>query len=186
MLDIKAIGRRGCRGTRKILQTLNSDLVICFCPKHGEIEHRLYNNGRTSCKACLRIFDNKRRGKRVWTDHSRNLAKLARRRYRATSLGKYVNRMRSVLHQCSVGRISFSRDLPYDAKQLCEHLESIRYKQNNKCPICQQSYGKVKDSIDHIVPIRTATTKDELIILFALSNLSLLCLGCNSAKGARI
>lgn len=185
-LGIQAIGRRGCRQIREILQVLSDNCVVCRCPKHGKVVHKLYANDIVRCKDCLQEYNKRRRGNRVWTDHTRYLAKLNMRKQRATPIGKYTNRIRSVLHQCSVGRISFSKDLPYTAIQLCDHLESIRQKQRNLCPVCERSYSEVKDSIDHITPISTATSKEEMLSLFALSNLSLLCIHCNSAKGAKL
>lgn len=185
-LGLNAIGRSGCRKTRKILQRLSEGFVTCFCPRHSMTKHRVYANGDVKCMICTKIYENKRKGNRVWTDHTRHLSKMSQRKRRSTLLGKYTNRIRACLYQCSVGRISFSKHLPYDTKELCEHLEKIRNTQNNECPMCRRSYGKVQDSIDHIVPIATAKTIEELLGLFSLSNLSLLCLSCNSTKGAKI
>jgi len=76
-------------------------------------------------------------------------------------------------------KIGFSKYLPYNSKQLQDHLESIRISQNNCCPMCNKSYNKIKYDVDHIIPTSTAKTKEELLKLFNLDNLSLLCYRCN-------
>jgi len=185
-LGIQAKGRCGCRQTREVIRILSERRVICLCPKHGETVHRLYKNGVLRCDGCISERETARRGTRAWTDHTRRLARLYRRKQRSTPLGKYVNRIRSALRQCAVGKISFSHDLPYTAGQLRDHLEDVRRRQNNSCPICGSSYDEVQDSIDHITPVSTAKTREGVLSLFDLSNLSLLCLRCNSSKGAKI
>ncbi len=185
-LGIKAVGRRGCRTIRKVLQRLNSNSVVCLCPKHGKTRHDIRKDGGIICNDCTAMHNKNRRGTRIWTDHTRELSRLSSKRQRSTELGRYANRVRVALRQSCSGRISFSKHLPYNAKQLCDHLEDIRHKQNNKCPVCLESYEDVQDSIDHIIPMSIAVNRDELLLLFALENLSLLCFRCNSAKGARV
>jgi len=76
-------------------------------------------------------------------------------------------------------KISFSKYLPYNSKQLQDYLENIKISQNNRCPMCRISYSINSCDIDHIIPTSTAKTKNELIKLFNLKNLSPLCFKCN-------
>jgi hypothetical protein len=76
-------------------------------------------------------------------------------------------------------KISFSKYLPYNSQQLYYHLETIKKDQDNCCPMCHVSYDIKPFDIDHIVPTSSAKTKEELLKLFSLNNLSLLCYICN-------
>lgn len=116
VLGLSAVGRKGCRKTREILRKISEDFVICFCPKHDETEHKRSANGCVRCVLCGTENNAKRKGNRISTDHTRNLAKLLQRKRRSTQIAKYVDRLRSCLYQCGVGRISFSKHFPYGAK----------------------------------------------------------------------
>lgn len=76
-------------------------------------------------------------------------------------------------------KIGFSKYFPYNSKQLCDHLESIRKAQNNCCSMCNISYDINPFDVDHILPVSSAKTTNELFQLFLLDNLSLLCFKCN-------
>jgi len=105
-----------------------------------------------------------------------------RRNTRNLILYNYEKKLRSLLKGLITrgkNKISFSKNLPYNSKQLCEHLEKIRESQNNSCPMCHKSYNEIKYDIDHVVPTSIAKTKEELLKLFGLNNLSLLCWNCN-------
>lgn len=92
---------------------------------------------------------------------------------------KYNNRLSSSLNKLKLNKINFSKNLPYDSKQLCDHLETIRKTQNNSCPMCYVSYDIKPFDIDHIIPTSSAKTIEELLKLFDLKNLSPLCYKCN-------
>jgi len=101
---------------------------------------------------------------------------------KSLTIRKYDRRLRGCLNyliQNGKDKINFSKYLPYNSKQLYEYLENIRSLQNNSCPMCNKSYNEIKYDIDHIVPISSAKTKKELLKLFDLANLSLLCYRCN-------
>lgn len=83
------------------------------------------------------------------------------------------------LRSKSNSKIKFSKYLPYNSEQLHGHLENIKSLQNNSCPMCHKSYNEIKYDVDHITPTSTAKTKEELLKLFDLKNLSLLCWYCN-------
>jgi len=70
----------------------------------------------------------------------------------------------------------------YTPLDLFNHVENIKKLQNNKCPRCKISYNKRKISIDHIVPLVTAKNKQDVINLFDLKNLNLMCVNCNASK----
>jgi len=76
-------------------------------------------------------------------------------------------------------RIIFSKYLPYNSKQLQDHLNNIAKNQNNSCPMCNKSYDETRYDIDHIIPTSLAKTREELLKFFYLENLSLLCWRCN-------
>jgi len=75
------------------------------------------------------------------------------------------------------------RLLPYSPQDLHDHLERVRAKQKNRCPTCRRSYMKVGFHVDHVMSLRNAKTKEAVLNLFALTNLSLLCPSCNIRKG---
>lgn len=94
----------------------------------------------------------------------------------------YENQLRKALSGLKLlekNKIGFSKYLPYNSKQLYEHLEKIIKDQDNCCPMCHANYGISPFDIDHIIPVSTAKTKDELLKLFFLDNLYLLCFSCN-------
>lgn len=95
---------------------------------------------------------------------------------------KYGNKLRNCLANLRSkdnNKIIFSKYFEYNSKQLNDHLNNIKESQNNCCPICYKSYNEIKFDIDHIVPVSIAKTKKELLKLFNLKNLSLLCWYCN-------
>ena len=109
---------------------------------------------------------------------------------RSLSVINYEKELRSSLNNLireNKNEISFSKDLPYNSKQLCNHLESVKLNQSNCCPMCNVSYDINSSDIDHIIPTSTAKTKEGLLKLFDLNNLSLLCYKCNRyVKRARL
>jgi len=101
---------------------------------------------------------------------------------RPIMIRRYERKLRKALSGLKLlekNKIGYSKYLPYNNKQLYDHLENIKGLQNNSCPTCNKSYNEIKYDIDHIIPISTAKTKEELLKLFNLENLSLLCWRCN-------
>lgn len=163
---------------KQIIKKLSDNKVIALCQKHRETPHYFRNKSIQHCVKCASIKDVNYKKKE-----------------RLTPLGLYKSRLRNLLNS-AFGRYSringvkkskgCFRHLSYSPQQLCDHLEGVKEQQKNTCPICRQSYSRVKLSIDHIVPLKTAETEEGILELFNLSNLSLLCLSCNSSKGARM
>lgn len=97
-------------------------------------------------------------------------------------LRKYKHRLRGSLRGLTLknnDKIGFSKYFPYNSRQLNDHLDNIRKNQSNSCPMCHKSYDEIKHEIDHIIPTSIAKTKRDLLKLFDLNNLSLLCYKCN-------
>jgi hypothetical protein len=101
---------------------------------------------------------------------------------KSLAIRKYDRKLQSSLNYLIHGgksKINSSKYFSYNSKQLYDHLENIRKSQNNCCPICHIPYNINKFDIDHIIPTSSAKTKEELLKLFNLDNLSLLCYKCN-------
>lgn len=104
------------------------------------------------------------------------------RRKRPLELHSYELQLRSALKNLKLtnkNRTGFSKHLPYNSQQLCGHIENVLKIQNNCCPMCDKSYNEIQFDIDHIIPTSTAKTRKELLKLFNLENLSILCGHCN-------
>ena len=105
------------------------------------------------------------------------------RKRRRSLLGKLANRLRVSLRRRLRG-IGLS-DLPYTAEELQAHIRARLHARHFRCPMCGASLESGFD-IDHIVPLSSAQTADELLELFALANLDVLCPSCNQhRKGSK-
>lgn len=98
---------------------------------------------------------------------------------RLLQIYNYEKRLRSSLVNLKSKKINHSKHFPYNSKELCDHLNNISKTQNNRCPMCHISYKQIKYDVDHIIPTSSARTKEELLKLFDLENLSPLCFKCN-------
>jgi len=158
-----------CSVTKKpVIKELPGGTIISLCHAHGEVEH--YNwNSTPRCITCTRATNRK-----------------AKTKQRSTDIGYYAHLLSCSLRKVSSGKLSFSKQIRYSRQELVDHLTKIRNEQNNSCPSCNRSYDEVKISIDHIYPTSLAKDERHLIELFDLSNLSLLCTGCNASKGNRL
>lgn len=173
---------------KQIVKYLNDIRVVARCKKHGETPHYFRNGKILQCLQC-HCWLMKQRMKTVYGKAS---IKRAHEKYKSTLVGKLRYRLQTSLNNAlksknirKTKRGCF-RFLPYSPQEFTEHLESIRLKQNDKCPMCCQSYSIKKWTIDHIVPISVAQTEEDVLELFNLDNLSLLCGSCNTSKGKRI
>jgi hypothetical protein len=149
------------RENKGYIKHMNKKIIIELCQHHGEAEFRNRGNNKYRCKKCERED---------------------RKRFEKTPLGSYRRKLRNALMGCrrkGYKKISFSKDLPYNSHQLCEYLENIRKSQDNCCPMCHISYDINPFDVDHIIPTSTAKTREELLKLFNLENLSPLCYKCN-------
>lgn len=153
-----------------IIKKIKNNRVLSLCKIHGESNH-YYRNGKIqNCILCCNIRKNA---------------------YRKRPINNFVCRLRGSIRS-AFNRISRQngekrktgamRHLDYTSKELYDYLSNIQKLQNNKCPICQTNYEKCILSIDHVIPLITAKTEQEIISLFDLKNLNLMCKNCNSSK----
>jgi hypothetical protein len=168
---------RGYILKKEIIKIISSNRVLSICKIHGESEHHLYKNKILYCLVCKRLREFEKRKDPV-NNYTQKLRSL---------MGQAIKRINGIYKPRRVGCF---RNLSYDSKELCNHLNMIRKLQKNKCPCCKTLYDDndkyQKSSIDHIIPIASAHTKEEIISLFAIDNLSLMCLSCNKSKNDSI
>jgi len=113
-------------------------------------------------------------------ERTRRQNREATQRSRQTLLGKMKNRLRVALCKYAQGKGGFSQ-LPYTPAELQAHILSKLEDRQYRCPLCSASL-KERFDIDHRIPLVSAKTVDEVIALFALSNLDVLCPPCNQHK----
>lgn len=98
------------------------------------------------------------------------------RRYRRTPLGNIRHRLRAALRRALSGiRVA---DLPYTPEELLDHIRHRLEARDYRCPMCDDSLKKCYD-VDHVIPLAQAKTFEEILALFALENLDVLCPPCN-------
>lgn len=166
---------------KRIIQTLGENRALCKCEKHGTT---IYYNPKTKTRQALRCMACSREYANIYnkTEKQRNL----RREYNKERLKdpkhNFVARIRCHLNHCYHGKQVHFKELGYIGQELKDHLYKIKAQQNSCCPICNRGYNECKMTIEHIIPIATANSKQEIINLFALSNLSVMCINCNCSK----
>lgn len=177
---------------REIVSIISETVVLAICPNHGIYKHdrNKKRNNVLRCRLCAKLCYKKRDE----IDEVRTKRKERDRRNRRKWLENPVNKFaHSLRHRIgdSFKRISKNnnmkirgcfRNLDYNPIELYNHLENLKKLQNNECPYCKISYDKCKISIDHIIPLERAKTEKEVIDLFDLKNLNLMCRSCNSSK----
>jgi len=171
----------------KIIHKIDETTVIASCFIHGICKHyKKRKNNNLICWLCHSLLQKKRNK----TDEGRSKARKRSRKWRENPINRFAANLRKRLRE-SFNGISANgyqrtkgcfRNLDYTPVELYNYLEDIKELQNNECPYCQISYDKCKMSIDHIIPLIKAKTEQEVINLFDLKNLSLLCKNCNSSK----
>jgi hypothetical protein len=98
---------------------------------------------------------------------------------RVTEVGRVRGILYATLGQFRAGRLEKSRNLPYTALQLHQHLSSEIEKYHGVCPMCSASFSTVGFDIDHKTPTCLCKTVEQMKAAFELSNLSVLCKDCN-------
>ncbi len=125
-------------------------------------------------------YDNKpenKQRKRTWERARRREDSLFRdKQYLSRSL------LRSLKNIGQCKKNSFLQEVGYTKQQLDDYLKPMRDK---PCPMCGCSFENGYQ-IDHIYPTSLAKTRNELINLYKLENLQLLCPTCNLKKHAKI
>jgi len=166
---------------KTVIEKITENKVLSTCRIHGTAIH-YYGNGKIKqCIKCNQI----KNAMTMKTEKAKRYNKEWKERYRKTPIGQYKSRIRSEFRAATKGKNGCFRHLPYTAQELTSYLENIKLQQNNLCPICKQSYEKLGFNIEHIIPLAKAKTEKEIIDLFALSNLSLMCPNCNFSKGKK-
>jgi len=165
-----------------IIKKISNNKVLSLCKIHGETTHHYYKNKIQYCiKCCVLTSEQKRRQNERF------------KKYRENPVNRLAYNLRSLLWN-SFNRISKNnntktkgcfRNLDYTPLQLYNYLQNIKNLQNNKCPHCNISYNECEISIDHVIPLKKAKTEQEVIDLFDLKNLNLMCRSCNSSKNSR-
>lgn len=177
------------------------------CPSCGDI--RLSSNMSQSkcsslkCHICslgsspYRTDDEKLIGSRIikqrWVSkekelrpysYRRSLALQARNKRRRRPDFHMVKKLRDGIAQAlrrnqlkSKGKL---RHLPYTGDEFVAHINGLLEKYEFKCPSCGCELYKYH--IDHKTPISLGSTFEEIIGLFSLSNLDILCPSCNLSK----
>jgi hypothetical protein len=140
--------------------------VLSICKIHGKTRHHYYNNKVKYCLECRRI-------------------------QRLNPLFSFAHNLRCNIRHCfkkihnkngePIKRRCF-KNLDYTPVELYNYLSNIQKLQNNKCPICKTDYKNCIVSIDHVIPVSRAKTIQQIIDLFDLKNLNLMCKNCNSSK----
>jgi len=173
-LKIKNINRELAR--KQIIQNLEPNKIIAKCKHHGITIY--YYNQKSRRSRCIKC-DSEQFQK--WSKRPSSKIKIRNAaRVRLTKpINIYKNRLRGTLYYCFKGTMGFTKNLPYSSKELCNHIEKIRLKQNNQCPMCKDNYDNTGFDIDHIIPLSSTSNESKLLALFNLENLSLLCPKCN-------
>jgi 5-methylcytosine-specific restriction endonuclease McrA len=172
--------------------------VLRKCGGCGKVEKKPCRHGAYPCQGCAvsEKFRQKREANEPLglTARGNSIAELGQRHreYKAAwHRGKYaeeVYRFKRILY-ASIGTMKLKGfncgHLPYTAGEFNAHIERLLSEQDYKCPICGDDI-KLFFQIDHKKPCANATTKEELLTLFALENLWPICGHCNMAvKKAR-
>jgi len=162
------------RTTRK----LDDNKVIAKCKKHGVVVHYDWPGRSLVCSLCAqqraRDFNKTERGK--------ELQRIKTRKWCQDPKNRFVRNIRNRLNKCYHGLTVHFKDLGFSGEELRNHLDKIKEQQNNCCPICNKSYNECQMTIEHTVPLANAKSKEEIINLFQLKNLNLMCKNCNSSK----
>jgi hypothetical protein len=118
--------------------------------------------------------------KKLHQEANRDRYNASQRKRRQTLIGKVSNRLRVALRTYLQGKGGFSL-LPYTPAELQAHIQGKLEEHQYLCPMCSTALEDGFD-IDHRTPLSSAKTVEEVIVLFALSNLDVLCPPCNQHK----
>jgi hypothetical protein len=155
---------------KTVIKKISNSQVVSTCNMHGETTHEYRNNKIYGCKKCRIISESKR----PIYNFTKRIRCLIRNSF------KRIDNKNGV----SISRGCF-RNLDYTPTQLYNYLTNIKKLQDNKCPICKSSYDKCEMNIEHVIPLEKAKTEQQVIDLFDLKNLNLMCKSCNSSKSSK-
>jgi len=174
-LGLKSNIVNGDKLQRKVIKRISDNRVVSICNIHGETMH-YYNKKMIKIGECMQCTNIKRRKKRSLMKYRLidNLRTLIRNSFKkiGNKNGNYIAR-------------GCFRNLDYTPTQLYNYLNNIKKLQENKCPVCNTDYNNCVMTIEHVIPLATAKTEQEIINLFDLKNLNLMCMSCNSSKNKK-
>lgn len=157
---------------KSIIEKLSDKRVISTCKIHGQTPHYYHNNKIRRCLKCRNIRE---------IEYNKNILNNLVQRLRSR-ISHEFNRISENDSEKIIGGF---RHLDYTKLQLINYLKNIQQLQKNKCPICHIDYKEHSATIEHVIPLKRAKTREEIINLFDLKNLNLMCGFCNSSKGKK-
>jgi hypothetical protein len=163
ILDLKTVIASQGVPQKNIIKKISNSKVLSLCQIHGETIHYCRKNKIIYCFKC----------------HRKNPIANFASRIRGSIRSAFNRISRQNGEKRKTGAM---RHLDYTSKELYDYLTNIQKLQNNQCPICQTDYKKCILSIEHVIPLANAKTEQEIIDLFCLQNLNLMCKNCNSSK----
>ena len=108
----------------------------------------------------------------------------ARLKLLANPRGWWLCRLQGALRSCLKKNEWGRSSLPWTPAALRTHIEERIQARDGCCPLCGTPLDRFH--IDHKRPLKLARTKEEVLALFALENLDVLCPSCNMSKRATI
>lgn len=177
---------------KTIIRKISKNRIVSLCQKHGESIHSYKDNIIIGCLLCQNInaknerennlslhrkYDREYAKNKRQNDPIYNLAGRLRCQIR-DGIRRHIKNPDTTIKGC------FSR-LSYSPLDLFNHIDNIKKQQDNCCPVCKSNYDKVGFHIEHIIPLATAKTEQQIIDLFNLKNLNLMCGSCNSSKNKK-
>ncbi len=156
------------------------------------------NQAIPRCGACGRPFHNtiseqecrernREKAKRYY-HRNKDKALERNREYRRDANHRLVNALRSSLwqafHRVKTPTSGCLTHMSYSSIEFVGHINTLIAKYHNQCPTC----GGPLDNfhIEHKIPISTANTYEEIVKLFSLDNLDVLCGRCNRIKSNKM
>jgi hypothetical protein len=173
------------------LKSQSNRYVVVQCPLCSSIYERTrqYYNEENGCRSCAASkIGRVTGGKKPRKYQTEAEVKEAERAYqRRTNLirfrtpkGKIISRIASNLRNALRNRRQGTfRNLPYTRDEIVSHIEECLRECDYICPMCKQADLREAYDIDHRIPLATAKTVEQVIELFSLSNLGVLCPDCN-------
>jgi hypothetical protein len=165
--------------------------------KAKEKSRRNHKNNYESEKEYGRLYYHKHKEERIkntnkWRQNNKDKvranAKASYQRMLCNPTRAFANRIRhgirKALYKRNIVKRSKTFDiLGYPVLVLTDHLKQWL---NSPCVVCGQTVITVEQShIDHIIPLCSANTEEDVIRLNQLDNLRLICAKCNFKKGSR-
>lgn len=201
-----AEGKLAPHNKRSVLSTFSKQRVSVTCPQCQQERQVAYHCTQREtfkrhgglCQRCTYIVvRNPRlaqcslaRKKHVSPEEKRRVNGRKRaQRQRGISRYTLIFRLRTAFGDLRRGgKISGKRGgcfrlLPYTPDVFVAHINARLAHWDYVCPRCEEVNLQVSGyEIDHVIPLATATTEEEVLRLFELSNLDVLCRSCNRSK----